>query len=393
MAAKDKKSTLLPRLRRNVIITIIEYVMMGLFALLLEIKPFNPLQNAFRNFSFTDIYYNIKESLSEPDPSFAVTIVDMTDLTDRADIARVLEDIEAAEPKVVGVDIVFEGRKDDVEADEYLAELALSNENMVFAFKACNEGDEDCQEQTHSFFADVPGNVQEGFCNYERGSLYDSVKRTIHRRTTIDGKAVPSLVGKIFSAYAEGDKWKDGDEVVGINFSPRSFAVVNADSVFRHHDLLHGRIVLLGAMHDANDTHWTPIGPMAGVELNAYALTTLLEKKEIKELPSAASWTITFLLSLLLTTFFIWYKERTASSKKPYVRYIWGSSYVTSIVSFLVTSLLMGINYVIFMSYSLNINAAWIVVTIAFIDTSKNLYISVADYLAYVKETKQTSRK
>jgi len=82
----------------------------------------SPVVRALEGFSMTDVYYKIQNSGENNDYSNVITIVDMTELTHRGDIAEVIGNIQAMNPKVLGVDIIFENEKADTQGDSLLAE-------------------------------------------------------------------------------------------------------------------------------------------------------------------------------------------------------------------------------------------------------------------------------
>ena len=64
--------------------------------------------------------------------------------------------------------------------------------------------------------------------------------------------------------------------------------------------MIDGHIVLIGTMTEEQDMHMTPLGKMPGIEVQAYSLLTLLEHKDLQELPLWLSILITFVLCYLL---------------------------------------------------------------------------------------------
>ena len=59
----------------------------------------------------------------------------MTQLYDRGEIADVLEAINQCEPRAIGVDVVFEGLRDDSLADRRIADVASASHTTVFSYK------------------------------------------------------------------------------------------------------------------------------------------------------------------------------------------------------------------------------------------------------------------
>ena len=369
-------------------------MIMGFFALMLSIKSFDPLSNALRSFSFTDIYYQILSQTTVPDTSRVVTIVDMTQIYRRGQMAQVLQDIQAARPKVVGIDVVFDLEKDDFEGNDSLIRIAQDYGNMVFSMKSL-DFDEDnggYTKEIHSFLTNYV-DVKEGASNVPRGGQYDVLKREIMRRILSMGRELPSLPALVASEYTGRELWKEDEATIGINFSPKVFDVLSPEEVRQHPELIEGRVVMLGAMYEDSDTHWTPIGKIPGVELLAYGIQTMLEKKEVIQLPSFLTYLLSFAISLLYCYFSSYYKRVTANSNNMFVRFVIGSSYVLSVITFLFTSIVVFITFLVFAITDITINLAWAISSLAFMGTSTNMYKALRDYVRNRNMQMQTITK
>lgn len=369
-------------LRTNVIITMLAYLMMGFFALMLCIKAFDPLSNALKSFSFTDIYYQILSQTAVPDTSHVVTIVDMTKLYRRGDIAQLLEDIEQAKPRVVGMDVVFDVEKDDFEGNDSLIHVAQTYDNIIFSVKFLefDEKQDQYTKEIHSFFTQYV-DVKEGFCNVPRSGQYDATKRTLLRHAHSLGKEHLSLAVKVTSDYIGRPMADDGEDQIMVNFSPKKFHVLTPEEVKTHPELITDRIVMVGAMYEDTDYHWTPAGRIPGVELLAYGIQTMLEKKEVRQLPPFLTYLLSFFISLFYCYFSSRYKNATANSSNMFVRFVIGSTYILSIITFFFTSLLVFITFLIFATTDITINLAWAISSLAFMGASTNMYKALKDYI------------
>jgi len=390
MSLKDKRNDLL----RYVAIAVLAYLMMGFFALItLKFKPLDPLSSAVKNFSFTDIYYEILNESANRDTSKVVTIVDMTKLYRRGDLAKVMEDIESCHPKVIGVDVVFDVEKDDFAGNDSLITVASMYDNIVFSMKLLDYKDSEVgfTKEIHSFFGNYTP-IKEGFSNMPRGGHYDSMKRILPLRYVSNGEEKPSLIAKTVSEYVGKDLWNEegSKSELSINFSPMTFQVLDPDEVVLHPELIEGRIVLLGAMYEEVDTHWTPAGKIAGVNLLAFAAQTLIDKKEVHQLPFLLQLLSSFILTLLIYSLQKQYTNKTNNSKKLFVRFILGSSYMFNVGMFFFTSILLGICFYIFAYTQVSINIAWALASLAFMSTSSNMLEALTNYVkARIERKKQ----
>ena len=285
---------------KHVIITLMSFGVVAIvMALAYNISFLSPIANAIEDFSLADIVYQVQKDKMSCRESRTITIVDMTALDSRRKIAAYLDTIEMMKPKVVGVDIVFEGEKSDAGGDLMVLESVTSPEakNMVFSYKLNALKDVTMPErrETHSFFLDEDVQVDEGFSDIER-NLYGGMKRTFFTGWGEGGKFRPSLITAIANKYSDGHIKFDKSEKMLINFTPTIFPKIRYDSVKFHPELIEGRTVIYGGLTDQSDMHYTPIGKKSGVEVLAYALNTLYNKETIKQ----ASYPITLLLSFII---------------------------------------------------------------------------------------------
>lgn len=290
------------RWRHHVVVTLLAVIIMTLFAIItIKVDYLAPVKRALAGFSFTDVYYQIETEGSDPDTCRYITIVDLTRVTERGQIAKVLRDIEAAHPKVIGMDCVFEGEGEDMEGNNAIVEVAEQYKNIVFAKKLQDwKGDSvGYTKATRSFFADFV-DITEGTVNMPR-LLYDNMKRKYPLAERYKGKQFPSFIAQISNRYADRDLVKGRTDDININFSPTAFRVLQPKEVKAHPELIEGQIVLFGSVYEEVDMHWTPVGKIAGVELLAYSIQSLVEQKEIHKVSGAAFWIISLLIVLLTT--------------------------------------------------------------------------------------------
>ncbi|WP_285822021.1 hypothetical protein [Xylanibacter muris] len=100
-----------------------------------NIKFLSPVARAIQGFSLSDMYYEIDwQEEGSPEISKEITLIDITELTNRAEIAGVIEDVRKCEPSVIGVDIIFEDQNYDMHGDMVLMDVAESS-NAIFAKK------------------------------------------------------------------------------------------------------------------------------------------------------------------------------------------------------------------------------------------------------------------
>lgn len=381
------------RLVKHIAVVLLAAIIAGFFALMaLYVKPLDPIKRAVQDFSFTDIYYEIKSETGTEDLSTLITIVDLTKLTNRSDIAQTLIDIESCGPKVIGLDCCFDNVGENFAANDSLIEVAETYDNIVFALKFLNYANDSVGHTLaiHSFFSDFV-DITEGTVNMPRGQ-YDSMKRKAPLAEKYNGKLHPSLISKVSDIYM--GKQTKHDEVVdlAINFSPTRFTVLNPDEVKKNPDLIRDRIVLFGCMFEDSDWHWTPVGKIPGVELLAYGIQTIIYNKDIKTIKGILLILLSFIIVLIVQLVQSYYLNRTSDSKYLFVKFVVGSPYVLGIITFLITALFIGVSFIAFMMYNVSFNLGWAMSVIAFLGTSRKMYDAIKDYIFALKEKRRNKQ-
>lgn len=366
---------------QHVSITCLSICITFLFALVATLaRPLDPIKRAIKEFSFTDIYYEILKDGTTPDTCRFITIVDMTQLYDRSDIAHLLYNIGKYQPKVIGLDVCFDDEGENIIGNDSLIHVIEKFNNIVFSSKMFDWKDDSIgwTKEVHSFFYDAT-DIKEGTVNMPR-TLYDNIKRRVPLYELFNGEYKPSIVTQLANNYAGSNIIKNRKEDVNINFSPTIFRILQYDEVEEHPELIRGQVVLVGGVYDDTDVHWTPIGKMSGVELIAYGLQSVMYNNEPKYLPMPMLAIVSLLIILIIEVLQHIYLEHMSKSRNIFVRYIIGSTYVLNIFTFFSTSILLAISFFIFVKYNLSINLAWSLSVIAFLGTSRNMHKALRDY-------------
>ncbi len=365
-------------------VSVLSFCVVGIYALAaFNLKVFNPVAEILDDYSFTDFYYKLLDGSAQRDTSHIVTIIDMTELTSRRDLADLLTEVNAMHPKAVGVDIVFEGYKEDVLGDTMIAVTARAMQNTVFSYKII---DGEREETVHSFF--MPNDsIVEGFTNMPR-QLYGGMKRSLSIGRETGGKLKPSFIKEVTEIYAGQEIMPLADKDLNINFSPTYFHVIPSDAIFENRDLIEDRLVLIGAMKEENDMHYTPQGKLAGVELLGYAAQTMLRQTEVKTAPTWLVLLLSFLLTLATAILLDKYKSFT-SRKKTLFNVILSASLIKGLLLCAWASIIVWITFILFCKYNYSISLAYGLSAIAFIYMGENLYDTIKDIFVFKKDKKK----
>ena len=366
----NEKKTFGQKAIRYAGITVMCFVVLGIYGLVvLNTAVFSPMAKGIADYSFEDFYYQILASTEDEDTSRIVTIVDMTALHSRRDLAKAIDEIAVLKPRSFGIDVVFEGLKEDTIGDMILADVARRS-HAVYSYKIIDNKN----TTQHSFF--VPDDsIREAFTNMPR-NLYGGMKRSLPIGREQDGKMIPSFVKEVADTYAGQETTPLAEKALPINFSPLHFEVVNYDKIMEHPELITDRVVLLGAMKEENDMHYTPVGKIAGTELLAYAIETLLKQNELIIVTGWPLWLISFLLVLLTVLVKKAYTD-FAKSRPPIVKSILSLGLFSGLVVFFLVAIFVWVAFILFSQYNISLNLAPAIAATAFIFTATELYDTI----------------
>jgi CHASE2 domain-containing sensor protein len=362
-------------------VTILAFCLVGVYAMAaFNLKVFNPIAEILDDYSFTDFYYKLQAGAGVQDTSRIVTIVDMTELRKRRDFADLFMEVNALKPKAVGVDVVFEGYKEeDLEGDTLLDMAVKQLQNFVFSYKIIDsmEG-----ETVHSFFT-PSDSVTEGFTNMPR-QLYGGMKRSVSIGRDVGGVVQPSFIKRVADIYAGQEVTALADKDLNINFSPKYYRVVPYDSIFENRELIEDHLVLIGAMKEEGDMHYTPQGKIAGVELLAYAAETMLMQSEIKHASTGVTIIVSFFVVFFSVILLSKYKDFT-TKKKTLGHVLLSTSLVRGLLVCGWVSVIVWITFLLFCRYNYSISLVIAMSAIALIYMATNLYDSIKDIRLFKK--------
>ena len=193
-----------------------------------------------------------------------------------------------------------EGEKDDSIGNKELVE-AVNNlgETAIYSKKLTDysgETDKFANRVSSFFTKDIE--VQEAYTNLVNDMSSTRVREftATQQEGETESISFPAAIASRFDTTLVSNH-KDS---YLINYRNVKFPVVKFDEIQEKADLIDGHIVLIGTMTEEQDMHMTPLGKMPGIEVLAYSLLTLLEHKDLQELPLWLSILITFVLCYLL---------------------------------------------------------------------------------------------
>ena len=285
----------------HLIIVALAYIQLAVLGVLtFNLDILNPVAEAFENFEMTDVFFEIEHSSEKSDTCNLITLVDMTELYSRRDIANLLTEISCCNPICMGVDLIFEGVKDDSIGNEALMESVCQiNVTMVFSQKL-TDYDAEKEMFTHSVRSFFVSNISvtEAFTNVN-DNMQGARIRDFDMLENCNGQSVEAFPAKL-NSLVNDNLSSDVLQNVLINYSNTVFRVVPYDSITEHYRDIENHIVLVGTMTEEQDMHATPIGKLPGLQIQAYSLLTLLEHHRIRVWPSFVIWLLSFVICYLL---------------------------------------------------------------------------------------------
>ena len=351
-------------------------IMLVLGAFTFKTSLMSPVAKALKNLSVTDIFFNIENSTMPADTCDIITIVDMTELTQRGDIGKLLSEIGDMNPLCIGVDLIFQGEKEDVEGNIILEEAISSIcDKAVFSEKLTsydNKGNE-FTSTVKSYFCEVIP-TENAYTN-----ITDNMEKSTIRELTIsermNGEIIKSFAAKI--AEKVGADINNSNKNIIINYKPTKFNVISYKEIAAKRELIDGHIVLVGTMTEETDMHLSPLGKTAGIEIQAYSLLTILEHSDIYYLPTWVNIVIGILLCLtfeiLLALGVVW----TASRKPMLKTFLAESKWMNRIVSMSFLGLVSIASFFVFEKYSIYIDMVVVLAMLAFVVEARILYSAV----------------
>lgn len=307
------------KLKRAIILSIIS---IGLFAAIGAVLPgisaFDPIEKALNDIAVTDIFY-AAERYDSPVVNDRFLIIDTSD-SDRREIAEAITHAAEAEAAVIGVDIIFSDATADSATTETLCSAMTGARNLIVAAVHLNQWDDASQSYISTVSTATDSlSLDPGYTNF----LTDGDYSYIRNYTVAAPGSIPSfaqaVADKYRRIYGDDSALTPTDEGI-IDFSPQTFDIIDANDLAAIDSLALGRMVLLGATASDEDYHFTPIGSMSGVMIQAYAADTLLSNPSAIA-PQWVVWLICVILALAASVGFIAMRDSFESRNPTANRY------------------------------------------------------------------------
>lgn len=285
----------------------------------------NPMKLALKDFDFNDFAYAKAHKDDNIKTDNRIVVVN-TGYLDRAELSFLIEKVNEYKPRVIGLDIFFQGEKEPAK-DSMLREAFRKTKNLVAVSVA--DPAEHGVEIRKNYFDDVL--TKRGYANLvgeEVGTI-----RYYAPFEEVNGKKYPQITTAIVKEYdpnAYEKLEKRHKEVEMINYTravneedKKKYQVIEPDDLLSDgvdSSVLRDKIVLLGYINlDPNnieDKKFTPMNhkfygkqhpDMNGIIVQANIISMVLDVNYIKSTPKWMAWVLAIVIGWIHMSLFIRY--------------------------------------------------------------------------------------
>lgn len=329
-----------------------------LWSIIDSIDLFNPFDDFFNNFDYTDLYYS--EFMDEDQPTDTNIIIVNIGNLNRSELANQINIIQKFNPKIIGIDAVFAQRKG---FEDYSLQQALnSKDNIVLGGFGEYEGDQALGIiKTDPFFGEHPTGHLELQADPKTVREFDKFIR--YNDTIVNAFAVEIIRQYDEELFLKFAKRKVQTEIINYRGGCMPFIVFDYEDICDTNSnlkILENKIVLLGyvklfkeAPCDTIDSHFTPLkrskyghADTKGIEIHAHIISMLMAQNYIDKIPDWANYLIAFIITQLFLTWLVYY-------------YIEGAKLfdiLSKPIQFLLIVLVLWITFLIFSNFGIKID-------------------------------------
>lgn len=322
-------------------VTLFVFLLIGLLSLIsLNLHFLDPFSYGVKDYDVTDIVYSRFRS-QQTHIDDRIVIVN-TGRPDRATIAAMLERIIAAQPKAVGLDVLFAGRREG-QGDSLLQAALKKSDRIVISSLLQNYrsdlGRFEAEAGVDTFFSH---HAHTGYANFPSSQtktirFFSPLERTAQGRVSsfafeLIRQADPPAAERLLEREKELERihyTATGDNF--IHFEPENILDTNIDL----QDALEGKIVLVGYSDDRNDEcplldkYYTPFNErysgrsepdMFGIVIHANIVRMALDHQFIRTVPAWLSFLLAVLFCYANVILLEWIHKRYPTLHHPIIR-------------------------------------------------------------------------
>ena len=305
------------------------FLILGIVTLIgLNLSFFTPFNNAFKDFSYLDLYY--AENLgNNPDHINQNIILVNIDCLDRKEIADLLNKLERQKPSVLGLDVIFKEEKDQAK-DQALAKSHGIN-SLVTTYAVSNLGivkssNKIARPNQHSGYSNFSFDLETAVVRNFQGFRKEGDSIQVSFGAAVAKKYLKSEWNTDLDSYLQKER--------PINYTGNReiFLILENEDIISQDTLpiVKDKIVLLGYLgkpqshqFDIEDKHFTPmnhkfVGKSApdtfGLVVHANIINMIITNDFISVVPRWVLILLTILITYFAITYFIWVAKRQLAS-------------------------------------------------------------------------------
>ncbi|TDT46494.1 CHASE2 domain-containing sensor protein [Maribacter spongiicola] len=305
------------------------FIVLGIVLLIgLNLSFFSPFKNAFKDFSYLDLYYS--ERLNED--HFALNddiILVNIDRLNRKQIAEVIDALKKSGPKVIGLDVIFKETEDPI-WDNYLASK-LDDESLIFAYSIVNKSEVYTDSSIHTI------NNNKGYANFNFDTDAVVIRdfQGVKKSDTKTLVSFPVMVAKKYKGnnwFIEKESYFEKERPINYSGKREEFLILESKDIIgeRLIPFIQDKIVLVGYLgnemtytFDIEDKHYTPMNakfvgkspPDAfGLVIHANIVQMLISNTYIQVVPNWVLTILTVMLTFISLAYFIYISKKMLAS-------------------------------------------------------------------------------
>lgn len=242
------------------------------------------------DFQMSDLYNRVYNNKTVRELSQDVIIVTVDGMP-RNQIAKTIEAVSLAKPKVIGVDIIFEF---PYSGDSILI-AGIEHSNSVMAAIETGDG-----ELVTSYFCDSSSHF--GIVNLVASERASVIRE--FRPLYSQGNGFATEIIKTANPAKYNILMAKGGSDEQILYPTQEFMTIPADSIIQNCNIedLTGKIVLIGDNCNMSDMHTTPVGAMSGITIQASIIETIIKEDYIHTCSTFINWLIAILSCMFFVT-------------------------------------------------------------------------------------------
>jgi CHASE2 domain-containing sensor protein len=307
--------------RDTILSTFSVFIVIGLFSLLpLNTGILNPFKTALKDLDFNDISYSVLNKNESTPIDNRIVILNIGN-ADRLGLALMIEKLRMAKPKVIGLDVKFQGPRDP-HNDSLLRHMIGSTPNLVIVSQL-DWTNKNTPEDVGYFGIYTPNRGYANLIGEEGGTI-----RNFSPFEKANGKIFTSFPAALVeradsNAFVKLKSRKYEYEIIHYSRRLEKYLMIDGEDLLEDNiapELFTGKIVLMGYINpdpfNIEDKHFTPMNKhfagkstpdMNGIVIHANIISMILDKKYIRAIPSGIFWIITILIAWLHVALFMRY--------------------------------------------------------------------------------------